>query len=495
MKTKLIVSMLVFASISIFADAPFISYSGPKVYDINTAISPLIPTVSGEVSAFSSVSTVIAADGQAQSLVFSTDGNTLYVPLSNTAKITQIIKPKTKSVFVSSGFTTPWGVAIHPTTGDIYVSDAGTTVNVINKINPATGTVTLYAGIAGAASTIDGDVSVARFSSPRGLAFDENGNLYVAQTGSGAIRKISADGTTVSTLVQNTTIDGVQKVYFVNGWGLAYSNGFLYVTETTGHKVSKVDITTGTVTVLAGSATPGSSNGTGAAASFNGPRGITVDHATGMVYVADYSNYLIRQITPEGVVTTLSGDGTNTQKDGIGSAAAHRTPAGVALDGLGNLYVCDVASTQIRKIILKPYHISPTLPTGLTLNPATGVISGTPTSVSPATDYTITASNEDGFGTYVQNIKVQDLGTGNLERILKNTMSAYFCYNSTIIIQGIVNNNATATLYDVNGNIVLEKRLKEGNYNSMQTPNISHGVYFLAIKKKDSLQRIKLLVK
>src|SRR6266545_1848420 len=94
-----------------------------------------------------------------------------------------------------------------------------------------------------------------------------------------------------------------------------------------------------TFTTLAGNAGYGSADGTGSSARFNQPSGIAVDGA-GNLYVADTDNHTIRKVTPAGVVTTLGGLAQNPgSADGTRNAARFNHPAGVAVDGAGNLYV------------------------------------------------------------------------------------------------------------------------------------------------------------
>src|SRR4029079_8442374 len=106
----------------------------------------------------------------------------------------------------------------------------------------------------------------------------------------------------------------------------------------------------GTVTTFAGGAgVVGSVDGTGSSARFYAPTGVAVDSADN-VYVADTYNNTIRKITPARVVTTLGGmPGNLGTANGAGSAARFSNPAGLAVDGDGNVYVADSYFNTIRK--------------------------------------------------------------------------------------------------------------------------------------------------
>src|ERR1019366_1864174 len=147
-------------------------------------------------------------------------------------------------------------------------------------------TVSKFAGLTGITGTNDGTINYAQLNLPIGEAFDNSGNLYVADSGNQTIRKISS---------------------------------------------------TGISTTFAGSAgLPGISDGTGTNARFNTPGGIAVDGA-GNVYVSDSSNHTIRKISPTGAVTTLAGSAGNTgTADGTGSAARFNNPIGLALTATGD---------------------------------------------------------------------------------------------------------------------------------------------------------------
>jgi NHL repeat len=128
------------------------------------------------------------------------------------------------------------------------------------------------------------------------------------------------------------------------------SAGNVYVTDRDNHIIRKVTAA-GVVTTLAGTTgKPGSTDGTGAVARFSSPAGVAVDSA-GNVYVADMDNNTIRKITAAGVVTTLAGTaGEPGSTDGTGAAARFFVPSGVAVDREGNVYVAESANNTIRKI-------------------------------------------------------------------------------------------------------------------------------------------------
>ena len=132
------------------------------------------------------------------------------------------------------------------------------------------------------------------------------------------------------------------------------SAGNVYVADTLNHLIRKVT-PAGVVTTFAGGAgLVGSADGAGTAARFYAPTGVAVDSADN-VYVADTYNNTIRKITPARVVTTLGGMPDNIgTANGTGSAARFSNPAGLAVDGDGNLYVADFYFNTIRKGLPAP---------------------------------------------------------------------------------------------------------------------------------------------
>ncbi len=119
------------------------------------------------------------------------------------------------------------------------------------------------------------------------------------------------------------------------------------------------------VITIAGSGSAAFANGVGSAAAFSGPRSGAVD-ASGLAYIVDFGNNLLRQINMStGAVTTLVGSGAVASTDGTGTAAAFSQPMYVALDGLGNLYVTELGSHGIRKVVLATRAVTTVAGTGV----------------------------------------------------------------------------------------------------------------------------------
>lgn len=231
--------------------------------------------------------------------------------------------------------------------GNFYVADRDN--NRIRKVTPA-GVVTTFAG-SGTAGFTNGTGTAASFNQPYALAIDASDNLYVGDRLNYAIRKITPAGV-VTTLAGNGTSGMVDATgsaaRFSEPIGLAAdAAGNIFVGDYFNNRIRKIT-PAGVVTTFAGSG-PGMVDGTGTAAAFNNPFGLAFD-AAGNLYVSDSHNYAIRKITPSGVVTTLAGSGSQGSANGTGSAATFSRPIGITVDANGNVYECDLDNHTIRKI-------------------------------------------------------------------------------------------------------------------------------------------------
>ena len=247
----------------------------------------------------------------------------------------------------SAEFNSPWGVAVDGS-GNVYVADSSN--HRIRKIT-ATGTVTTLAG-SGSAAFANGQRTSASFNMPLGVAVDGSGNVYVADLGNHRIRKVDVQGN-VTTLAGSGTQGAVDaqgtSASFDSPRGVAVdTGGNVYVGDWGTERIRKIDLS-GNVTTLAGSGGFGFADGQGISAIFARPNGVAVD-GSGNVYVADHNNHRIRKIDVQGNVTTLAGSGDWAFADGQGTSASFGGPIGVAVDGNGNVYVGDYYNNRIRKI-------------------------------------------------------------------------------------------------------------------------------------------------
>jgi DNA-binding beta-propeller fold protein YncE len=308
------------------------------------------------------------ADGTGTSASFyapnglTTDGTNLFVSDSSNNEIRKIVIatgvvstlagscPCTDGTGTAARFYYPCGMATDGT--NIHVADTDNCE--IRKIVIATGVVSTLAGSENYGYA-DGVGTAARFDTPYGITIDSTGtNLYVADTCNHEIRKIVIATGIVTTIAGSTTsghADGTgTSASFYFPYGITTDGTNLYVADTDNYMIRKIVIATGVVTTLAGSTAYGHADGTGTAASFYSPRGITTDGTN--LYVADYSNKEIRKIViATGVVSTLAGSTTYGSADGTGSAAGFNYPFGITTDGT-NLYVADTDNHMIRKIVI-----------------------------------------------------------------------------------------------------------------------------------------------
>ncbi len=248
-------------------------------------------------------------------------------------------------------FWDPQGVSLDGAT-NVYVADSFN--NTIRKITPA-GVVTTLAGAPGVSGSADGAVVVARFSHPQGVAADAAGNVYVADSGNGTIRKIVA-GPVVSTLAGSASVGsadgaGTSARFFGPSSTAIDASGNAYVADA-GNNTIRFVTSAGVVSTFAGSAgVAGTNDGGGAAARFSGPQGVAANAAGSLLYVADTLNHTIRKITSSGTVSTFAGSaGSNGIADGSGALALFNSPQGVAVDSSGTVYVADTWNHTIRKI-------------------------------------------------------------------------------------------------------------------------------------------------
>ncbi len=245
--------------------------------------------------------------------------------------------------------------------GNVLAADSDN--NLVVKISP-TGVLTVVAGNGFHGFSGDGGPATsASLSQPAGAAVDAAGNLYIGDFGNNRIRKVSPDGTI--TTVAGSGPTGFDAGGFSGDGSLATSAllnmpegvamdpaGNLYIADTFNNRIRKVN-PSGIITTVAGDGQEGFSGDGGPAtsASLNEPAGVAVDPA-GNLYIADHGNDRIRKVSPDGIITTMAGNGGFRFRGdgGPATSASLNEPAGVAVDPAGNLYIADQFNDRVRKV-------------------------------------------------------------------------------------------------------------------------------------------------
>jgi trimeric autotransporter adhesin len=223
----------------------------------------------------------------------------------------------------------------------------------------AVGTITTIAG-GRTAKTPDG--GHARLNQPRTAAVAANGDIYFTDTYHHQIRRLDRSGV-VTTIAGNgyrgSGGDGgpATEASLDTPHGVAVDNrGHVYIADSPNHRIRMVDLATGTIRTVAGTGSEGYSGDGGPAteARLNRPRFLLVA-GDGSLIVADTANYRVRRVDPAGIITTIAGTGQRGYSGDGGPATAARLddPRGLAFDDAGNLYVSNAEGSErpaVRRI-------------------------------------------------------------------------------------------------------------------------------------------------
>ncbi len=263
----------------------------------------------------------------------------------------------------ASSFNHPAAVTLDPS-GNLYVLDQAS----VRRISPSTGSTAMVAGSALGHPGYAGDrgpATSAQLNRPSGIAFDQAGNLYIADTENNRIREVAASTGVI------TTIAGDGNAGYSGDGGLATlaqvshpaavaadGKGNIYIADSGNAAIRKVDAHTGVITTVAGTGIIGFSGDNAAATSarLNDPQGVSVD-PTGNLFIADTSNQRVREVAAHtGIISTIAGDGNPgySGNGGPSSRAELNNPYAVAIDGSGNLYIADSGNGAVRKVLPNP---------------------------------------------------------------------------------------------------------------------------------------------
>jgi len=251
----------------------------------------------------------------------------------------------------------PQGLAVNATS--LYIADSHN--HRVRKVGLASGTITTAAGSSTAGASGDGGQAAnANLDLPTSLALDSDGNLYIADAGTHRIRRVSANGvitTVAGTGIQGFDGDGAATAVSLDSpGGIAVdAAGNLYIADTHNGRIRRLNLSTGTLTTLAGTGAQGFAGDANLAstAKLALPRGVSLDQQ-GNLYIADTANHRIRRVdTVSGVITTIAGDGVQafSGDGGPPTSASLDSPHATALSSGSSLNFADTGNARVRQVV------------------------------------------------------------------------------------------------------------------------------------------------
>ncbi len=254
----------------------------------------------------------------------------------------------------------PYMIALD-SVGNLYIADTGN--DTIREVSASSGIITRIAGTVGSAA-YSGDGSqatLAKLSSPYGVAVDTSGNVFIADTGNNVIRKVTSSSGVISTVAGTGTAsytgDGGQATVATlsNPYGVTVDgSGNIYIADTGNQAVRKVSASTGVISTIAGGYSGYGYSGDGGQATLaqiSNVYGVTLD-GSGNLYLSDAGDYAVRKVATNGIITTVAG-GHGYGYTGDGGQATAAEVGGVwnvAVDSSGNLY-CPTGSTDTVRLV------------------------------------------------------------------------------------------------------------------------------------------------
>ena len=253
----------------------------------------------------------------------------------------------------------PFGVALDGS-GNLFIADLNN--RRIRRVDAATGAITTVAGNGNFGFSGDnGPATGATLNFPTGVAVDGSGNVFIADMNNQRIRRVDAASGIITTVAGNGVCcfagdhGPATEASLGNPSGVVLDgNGNLFIADQLNHRIRRVDAATGTITTVAGNGDFGFSGdkGPATAAMLASPNGVALD-GSGNLFIADLDNNRIRHVDAvTGVITTVAGNGNSgfNGDNGRATSSSLNLPAGVAVDGSGNLFLADQLNRRIRRV-------------------------------------------------------------------------------------------------------------------------------------------------
>jgi sugar lactone lactonase YvrE len=248
----------------------------------------------------------------------------------------------------------PSGVALD-NDGNLFIAD---TFNERIRRVDTNGIITTVAGNGGDGYSGNGNVATnSSLDAPSGMAVDADDNLFIADTYNARLRVATYDIliTAAGNGTQGYAGDGASayNAELQDPYGVAVdADGNIYIADTFNQRIRKVDVY-GIITTVAGTGVKGYSGDGGAStnAELNWPFGVAVD-GSGSLFIADRDNNRIRKVSANGVITTVAGNGIQgfSGDDGAATNAELSQPDGVSLDAYGDIIIADTINNRIREV-------------------------------------------------------------------------------------------------------------------------------------------------
>jgi sugar lactone lactonase YvrE len=381
----------------------------------------------------------------------------------------------------------PRGIVFQRSTGDIYFTDISN--NQIKKISAINASVTLYAGI-GAVGNTNGALGSCVLNRAAGICIDNAGTtMYISESGGNYIKKIDMVANTISIFAGNGSGGSANGTGTLSSFNTPTdididNNGNLYVADYGNNKIRKIT-PSGVVSDLA--------------IGISAPHGVAVDKVTGTIYTAGRYDNKVYKITPNGTLIHIAGKNLGGSADGVGlTSSTFASPMDVDADMNGNLYIAE-AGGRIRRI-----KISDTTVTTLVGKNAMGTQFNdgkadtvlinfcTGVAAKDTTTLFLTATTGNVVKKYSKPTVAST--TGIKTHITEADLNVFPNPANSILTVQLPTNYTAAKIevYDVNGKQVLEEKLNI-DQNSFSVSELKSGFYYLVLQSENSTYKAKFI--
>lgn len=382
------------------------------------------------------------------------------------------------------------GIAVDPN-GVMYIADGN---HRIRKVN-SSGAITTFAGTGTSGYSGDnGLATAAKLNTPAGLAFDSNGDLFIADYQNHSIRKITMSSGIITTVAGMGAMgfsgDGfaATAANLSSPTGLCFdANDNMYIADQGNARVRRVDNTTGIITTVAGNGVSGHTgdNGQATAAAIGNVYDVKCDLNGDIIFTEVFNHYIRKVVISTGIISTICGSGVATFFGDGGQAimASVSAPEGLTIDGGGNIFIAELNNARIRKIDGTTGIVSTVAGNGMSSYSGDG---GPATSAGMWPD-AVAVSGTDLYIVDLNNRirKVTNTAVVGIDQVSLNSSSVSLFPNPVVnyfTITGI-SANSPAQIFDMNGNLIFSEMINENE--PIDISRFADGVYFILVDRKE----------